>query len=436
MPHLQVLLLVAIAALRICLGGFNLCDDRDVPPHAAVTESPWFRKCNYKCNNGFTKVRKLCCKSKPEHSSWTNRACEYICVRGFTKRGNVCCKEKPDHAIWMHYASSNDLCLWTCPRSFVLDSGACVDEVVLEVLQESVQESERRRVDSAIDGLVDEQLREHFDWSLRQELRKRNDHMSADDLMDELVARELERRSAEAQAMAESIEADLDRVGDRVLSNATAIDSGGEFMETDVPAIPDFDAEVDFLRATIRFQNARLKQRKERLAAQGGSAAAVEQLERDLETARSEAAAFKKRSEGFSKKLDKYQSELGNRRKKVLSVSGEVVHVQHESGDWKRIYYAILDTGNSNVCTLSKRIAKDLGMSNSIAKSRRTVRIEGVIPGKIENWPLISISLRIKGRVFSVDAAVGGDTPLLVSHSDVISRLMAEDGFVIGADTH
>ena len=50
-----------------------------------------------------------------------------------------------------------------------------------------------------------------------------------------------------------------------------------------------------------------------------------------------------------------------------------------------------------------------------------------------EQWTVIEVQLRIKGRVFVVDAAIGGTTSLLVSHTDVIARLLKEDGYVIGA---
>ena len=50
------------------------------------------------------------------------------------------------------------------------------------------------------------------------------------------------------------------------------------------------------------------------------------------------------------------QNDAKTRRDKVLSVEAEKVELLHgHSGDWQRIYYAILDTGNANVCTISVR---------------------------------------------------------------------------------
>ena len=75
---------------------------------------------------------------------------------------------------------------------------------------------------------------------------------------------------------------------------------------------------------------------------------------------------------------------------------------------------------------------RELGLIDLAKKSRRKVTVQGVLPGVNEQWILIEVKLRIKGRVFTVDAAIGGTTSLLVSHTDVIARLMKEDGYVIG----
>ena len=50
------------------------------------------------------------------------------------------------------------------------------------------------------------------------------------------------------------------------------------------------------------------------------------------------------------------QKDAKTRREKVLSVDAEKVELVHgRSGEWQRVYYALLDTGNANRCTISTR---------------------------------------------------------------------------------
>ena len=196
--------------------------------------------------------------------------------------------------------------------------------------------------------------------------------------------------------------------------------------------IDDLHLNVEHLRATIRFQNERMRKMKK----QEGGSDGIRRLQLELEKAKKAAILLEARRKSAARRLLAAR-ELSKTKfaGKILSVQREPIEVAHSQTKlFIRIYRSILDTGNENVCILSMAVAKKLGLGEAARGSSRSISILGVIPGKVETWPLVQISMKVKGRIFNVDAAVGGTTPLLISNPDVIVPLMRDHGYVIGAN--
>mmetsp|Transcript_43197 Transcript_43197/g.63368 ORF Transcript_43197/g.63368 Transcript_43197/m.63368 type:complete len:426 (-) Transcript_43197:1512-2789(-) len=398
----------------------------------------------------------------PENAHRTHKLCffgkcPWSCNDGFVLRGeSTCCNKskKPLGANWW----GGD-CKWRCRYPLELFDGACVDATVAEVLAESQLREANSAADDLIDALVEDRLTEIWEDSEAER------QAAIDEYLVDRIVDEEERNRVEA-LVDNAVDQELAwRLGGEALAGADAADEGTDaFMsyqemncstnESSVSCDPmvaevlaaeaakrvdDLHSDVEHLKATIRFQNERLKKKRSQFDRQGNEKVRVSsedtlRLEKELKAAKETMAKLRTRSNAVAKRLraaqEKEQKQLGE---KTLSVRAEPVEAfNSQTKSWLRIYYAVLDTGNANVCTISKPVAKKLGLSKAVGASKRAVSIEGVLPGKTQRWPLVSIRLRIKGRVFEVDAAVGGSTPILISYPDVIEPLMRENGFVIG----
>lgn len=452
--------LSVIIVFLCCMNGssfdFILCDDREVPPNARIIKSPWFQKCKWLCDDGFTIVHSLnkCCLPKPQHSIWTEN-CRFRCKNGYIMREKYCCPKLPRGATWNSYGT----CLWHCPTGYEYDGHACVDDIIAEVLNDYDKKRKEVYVDEMIERLVtdwldpydqnlifeQEQIRsEDYVENLLNKLLEQDNvtdinemmmnHTLMEEHIDNIIEKELNRSLSEVADEADNTIQNLEYyLKDQDIEDIKYNNNVAEDLEAEaIIRVNGLEDEVEFLRATIRFQNERLKRRKMLIDESAQVIYTNEKLERELEDAKLQASRLRNRTEAALDKLQKAQAELARRRNRILSVSNEMVEVQHSyTNEWIRIDNALLDTGNANVCTISKLTIKQLGLMKNVQNTWQYKTIIGVT-NQVEHWPLISIKLRIKGRIFSIQAAVGGTTSLLVSHTDVISKLMNEDGYVIG----
>jgi hypothetical protein len=260
--------------------------------------------------------------------------------------------------------------------------------------------------------------------------------VSNENVVDNIVDRELLRRGREAEMAANKSDVSVAALDSYLHRQANMTDEYDyEYVETEAQSsVESLFSEVDFLKATIRFQNERIKRRTDSRGSLGE--VEVERLRKDLEQALKRAEMLNKRAAEAKRKLQVAHEEASRRRERVLSVHSEKVEIMTKDGIWRRIRGALLDTGNANICTISTNTARDIGMNTKSYVSGRYQTIIGVIPGRSERWPIVNISLRVKGRIFMVEAAVGGDTPMIVSHPDVIAPLMNDDGYVIAGAGH
>jgi len=124
----------------------------------------------------------------------------------------------------------------------------------------------------------------------------------------------------------------------------------------------------------------------------------------------------------------------------------EDVEVRDGGYEWQRAR-AFCDTGNTHMTIVDTRFAARhaiyrspsgasaalLGADLSFGQAERWTTLQGVVPGASSRVPCVTIALRVRDELFTIQAAVSemGGHDLLLGH-DVLGRLFAS-GFRIGA---
>lgn len=124
----------------------------------------------------------------------------------------------------------------------------------------------------------------------------------------------------------------------------------------------------------------------------------------------------------------------------------EDVEVRDGGYEWQRAR-AFCDTGNTHMTIVDTRFAARhaiyrtpsgasaslLGADLSFGQAERWTILHGVVPGASSRVPCVTIALRVRDELFTIQAAVSemGGHDLLLGH-DVLGRLFAS-GFRIGA---
>jgi len=110
--------------------------------------------------------------------------------------------------------------------------------------------------------------------------------------------------------------------------------------------------------------------------------------------------------------------------------TNEEVQVQCSDGSYITAN-AILDTGNSGCTLITHTLASRLGLIDSFGDirplhdARRTITIQGVVPGAMANLPMLWFTYRLKGKEVCVAAALsdtnwgGGHHDVLISRAEI-----------------
>ena len=122
---------------------------------------------------------------------------------------------------------------------------------------------------------------------------------------------------------------------------------------------------------------------------------------------------------------------------KTLRIKGELLEVRDGGYAWQRAS-CLLDTGNLAITVVDDAYARRHqifvpGTSSVFARAEREVTLRGVVPGAEVRAPVVTVALRLRGRLFTLSVAIsplmGGEDVLL--GVDVLEQLFAE-GWRIG----
>ena len=122
---------------------------------------------------------------------------------------------------------------------------------------------------------------------------------------------------------------------------------------------------------------------------------------------------------------------------KTLRIKGELLEVRDGGYAWQRAS-CLLDTGNLAITVVDDAYARRHqifvpGTSSVFARAERDVTLRGVVPGAEVRAPVVTVALRLRGRLFTLPVAIsplmGGQDVLL--GVDVLEQLFAE-GWRIG----
>jgi len=122
---------------------------------------------------------------------------------------------------------------------------------------------------------------------------------------------------------------------------------------------------------------------------------------------------------------------------KTLRIKGELLEVRDGGYAWQRAS-CLLDTGNLAITVVDEAYARRHqifvpGTSSVFAAAEREVTLRGVVPGAEVRAPVVTVALRLRGRLFTLSVAIsplmGGEDVLL--GVDVLEQLFAE-GWRIG----